>query len=249
MILGVRKGYWLLLALALMVVGAIVFAQVSPLFAVKGLAVAGPHAESFTSVLRNRLLLEDNLFQLDKQRILGEAMRQDDIGNIAFHFSWSGVINAEVNRFEPVALIGDREMAGIDRRGRMIPFDVEWGQVDLPILTGLKTRKLFEPPRDFRVMEVIAGLDSTRARMPAFYRQIAEVDFSDPTYLTVYLTSNTSRFLAVSRGFAQQMVKLYAVSGREDWCDGMVYNLAFDDVVIKERIKDKDGTDTDSDGT
>jgi hypothetical protein len=249
MILGVRKGYWLLLLMALTVVGAIIFAQVSPLFAVKGMAVAGPHADRFINVLRNRLLLEDNLFQLDKKRMLSDAMMQDDIGNVAFHFSWSGIINAEVNRFEPVALIGDKQMSGIDRRGRMIPFDIEWGQVDLPILTGLKIRRLFDVPGDYRVIEVLAGLDSTRTNLPDLYRQIAEIDFSDPTYLTVYLTSNTSRFLAVSRGFAQQMVKLYAVSGREDWSDGMVYNLAFDEVVIKERIKDKDGTDTDSDGT
>lgn len=249
MILGVRKGYWLLLWTALLIVGAVIFAHVSPLLAVRRTVVAGPYADRLETVLHKRLVLEDNLLQIDRRRMLSEAMMQDEIGNVALHFDWSGTITAEVNRFEPVALVDKGELYGLDRKARLIPYDTAWGQIDLPVLTGLPVRRLFETPRDFRVREVIAGLDSTRLRLPALYRQIAEVDFSDPTYLTVYLTSNTSRFLAVSRGFAGQMVKLYAVSGREDWSDGMVYNLAFDDVVIKERIKDKDGTDADTHGT
>jgi hypothetical protein len=249
MFLGVRKGYWLLLVTALLLVGAVIFAHVSPLMAVRRTVIAGPHAERLDSVLRGRLLLEDNLFEIDKKRMLSDAMMQDEIGNVALHFDWSGTITAEVNRFEPVALIDGGELFGIDRKGRLIPYDTAWGQIDLPILTGLKTRRLFDTPPDFRIVDVIAGLDSTRLNLPGFYRQIAEVDFSDPTYLTIYLTSNTSRFLAVSGNFADQMMKLYAVSTRDDWSDGAIYNLAFDDVVIKARKKDMNGTDADSNGT
>lgn len=249
MFLGVRRGFWLLLWAALVLVGAVIFARVSPLMAVRRTVVAGPHADRLESVLRKRLVLEDNLFEIDKKRMLSDAMLQDEIGNVVLHFDWSRTIKAEVNHFEPVALVGETQLYGIDRKGRLIPYDTAWGQVDLPVLTGLKTRRLFETPPDFRVVEVIAGLDSTRLNLPGLYRQIAEIDFSDATYLTVYLTSNTSRFLAVSGGFGGQMMKLYAVSSREDWSDGVVYNLAFDDVVIKERIKDKDGTDADTNGT
>ncbi len=249
MFLGVRKGYWLLLLLALLLVGAVVGARYSPLFAVRRMVIRGPHADRLDAVVRKQLNLEDNLFALDKQRLMQSAMRESCLGNVSFRFGLSGTFEAEVNQYAPVALIGQTELNGIDSRGRVIPYDTAWQQVDLPVLTGLKTRHLFEVPADFRVAEVIAGLDSARQNYPDLYHQIAEIDFSDPMYLTMYLTSGSGRILAVGNGFPDQMRKLYALFTQETWTGDAVYNLAFDNVVIKESNEEKNGTDADSNRT
>ena len=94
---------------------------------------------------------------------------------------------------------------------------------------------MFDTPKDYRVAEVICGLEEIKDEMPELYRQIAEIDFSDRVYVNIYLTTGNDRYLAGSRDFAGQLIKLDMVNRTVARSDDGCYNLLFDGVVIKQK--------------
>jgi hypothetical protein len=237
MFLGIRKKYWLYLASTVVLVGLMLFLNLSPVFAWRRTEVNGPYACRLEKVMQAGRWTQENLFRVDKHRVLEEALATEGIESIRIRLSLPDGIRAEVNRFEPVALVwggGDR-FFGLDRKCRLLPYDADWECIDLPVLTGLKCDRLFAPPSDFRVAEVISALETIRKDLPELHQQIAEIDFSDSVYVCLYMTSSQKRFLAKSINFASQLIKLHAISGITAWSEAGCCNLLYDDVVIEER--------------
>ncbi len=237
MFLGIRKKYWLYLASTVVLAGLMVFLNLSPVFAWRQTEVNGAYACRLEKVLQAERRTQKNLFRVDKRQVLEEALATKGIEKIRIRLSLPDGIRAEVNRFEPVALVwgdGDR-FFGLDKKCRLLPYDADWECIDLPVLTGLKYHKLFAPPSDFRVAEVVSVLETIRKDLPELYQQIAEIDFSDSVYVCLYMTSSRKKFLATSINFAPQLIKLHAISGIAAWSEEGCCNLLYDDMVIEER--------------
>ncbi len=235
MSLAIRKKYWWYLVATFMLVGMMVFLHLSPVFAVKGAEIQGPFADKLDGFSEKCLQSGGNIFRFDKSRLAHEMLDQDKVGNIKLSISLPNSIKGEVNRFEPMVLILTDKMYGLDRHCRLIPYDSAWKKIDVPILTGLRVKGLFQTPDDYRVADVMTGLIEINDEMPDLYRQIAEIDFSDDVYVSIYLTTGTDRYLAVSRDFTAQLIKLDVVSRTVARSDDGCYNLQYDGVVIKQR--------------
>lgn len=235
MFLGIRKKYWMLLGLAALLTGLMIFLQISPVFAVKGARVQGPFAEQFDKVSVEFIQPGKNLFRLDRKAMAEKMLGYDRVENVKISLDLPHVIAARINHFEPAALVMTDRLYGLDSHCQLIPFDTAWKEIDLPILTGLKFRRLFGAPDDYRVADVITGLSEIKDEMPDLYRQIAEINFSDHVYVSIYLTTGTDRYLASSRDFTAQLIKLDAVNRKVARSEDGCYNLVYNGVVIKQR--------------
>lgn len=234
MFLGIRRQYWMCLLAAVVLCGLVAFVRLSPVFALQRTDVSGPCSKSLGDTPRWSRIEGQNLFGIDRAALADNLLRADSVALVSIHLTLPDGVWAEVNRFEPVALVLGEAVYGIDRHCRIIPYDTAWETVDLPVLTGLGPLRLFEPPRDFRVAAVVDGLETIAEEMPDLHRVIAEIDFSDRVHVQIYLTTSTARFLALSKDFAAQIFKLYAVRDQAVFHDGDSYNLQYDDVVIKQ---------------
>lgn len=236
MFLGIRRKYWLYLNAAVLLAGLVLFLNLSPVFAWKRCNAHGPLSNKVEPVFADNITQNQNIFQIDIKNILATGLAKKEIEKIGVRLTLPDGITAEVNRFEPVALVagGNENLMGIGCHCRLIPFDSEWADIDLPILSGLKLAGLFETPHDFRVAKVVKALNEIKKEAPKLYGQLAEIDFSDQVYLTLYLTSSKKRFRVMSNGLAGQILKLAAVGGVDDWSEGGCYNLIYDGLVIRE---------------
>jgi hypothetical protein len=81
----------------------------------------------------------------------------------------------------------------------------------------------------------MSGLVRIKDEAPELYRQIAEIDFSNQVFVSIYLTTGTDRYLASGRNFAHQLFKLDVVNRAVARSDNGCYNLMYDGVVIRQR--------------
>ena len=235
MFLGIRKKYWWFLISTLTLIGLVAFLNLSPLFAVCEARLTGPFAVKLSDISEEFVTAGENLFRFDPGILAETMLSNEDIENVRFSLSIPDAVTVEVNRFEPAALMLSDKLYGLDRYCRLIPYDSAWDDVNLPVLTGIAGRQLFRAPDDYRAAEVISALVRIKDDMPELYRRIAEIDFSDNVYVSIYLTTGTDRYLACSRDFPSQLVKLDLVDRTVARSDGGCYNLLYDGVVIRQR--------------
>ena len=95
-------------------------------------------------------------------------------------------------------------------------------------------KKLFEIPDDFRLAEVIRGLDRLRETDADLYGVIAQIDFSDKVFLEMRTTISRSLFRMRSHRFYDQLQRLKQVCLHEEWNNHYVYDLTYDDFVIRQ---------------
>lgn len=232
MFLGIRKRYWLILTASVGITGMIAFFRVSPFFAVRTISVTGPFADRVSNTLPKDAI---SIFRYDRSTLARDLLASEHVENVSVTLDFPNAIHADINRFDPVALVLSKAMYGIDSRCRLLPYDSSWTDIDLPLLTGLECTGVFKSPRDFRVAGVLAGLMEIRGRLPRLCRQIAEIDFSDRVYVIIHLTTGSERYRTHSVDFATQLEKLAAVVNSGTRSEGGYYNMTYDGVVIKEQ--------------
>ena len=235
MFLGIRKRYWFVLIATAITAGAVVFASLSPVFAVRRIDLTGPFAAKLERMTQREMISPGSVFRIDKKELAEEMLLLDYIENVSLSLDFPYGIKGEINRFQPVALVLTDNLYGLDQYCRLLPYDSAWTELDLPVLTGLGCNRLFRGPGDFRVANVVAGLREIELSLPDLYRQIAEIDFSDRVYVGIYLTTGSNRFTASSRDFASQLWKLEAVKDSAARSADGSYNLIYDGVVVKEK--------------
>jgi cell division septal protein FtsQ len=234
-VVGIRKKYWWYLAATVMMTGLMAFVQLSPVFAVRRTEIRGPFAEKLDKYSNECLRSGENLFRLDRKALAGQMLTSDKVEKVYLSYSLPHGLCAEVNRFDPAALVLIDGLYGLDCHCRLLPFDSAWKNIDLPILTGLKNCRLFKTPPDFRLAGVMSGLLEIKDNMPELYRQIAEINFSDNVYVSIYLTTGTDRYLATTRDFTAQLIKLDIARRTVTRSDNGCYNLSYDGLVIRQR--------------
>lgn len=235
MVLGIRKKYWMILAATVLACGLLIFLNLSPLFAVNRINIAGPFAQRLGRAAPALPASGVTVFRYNRDDLAQRLLASEHVERVTVTLGFPDEINALVNQFEPVAMVLADVTYGLDRYCRLLPPDPAWERLDLPVLTGLKCRRMFEAPRDYRVAAVIAGLLDIEERLPRLYRQIAEIDFSDHVYVVIHLTTGSNRFRAQSRDFVTQLEKLDMIVNSGTRSEDGCYNLTYDGVVIKEK--------------
>lgn len=233
MFLGIRKKYWWFLLSTLTMVGLMIFLHLSPVFAVRQAELQGPYADKLDDISQDCAQSQENVFRLDKGKWAEMMLARENVENVRLSIRLPHSIKGEINRFDPAALIMTDRLYGLDRFYRLIPYDSTWDKIDLPLLTGLKINGLFRAPQDYRVADILSGLMEIKDEMPELYRQIAEIDFSDDVYVSIYLTTGTDRYLAGSRNFVAQLIKLDIVNRTVARSENGCYDLLYDGVVVK----------------
>ena len=232
MFLGIRRQYWWCLAASVMMIAGMLFLHTYSAFALKTSEVEGPLAEKIK--LGGKLHPGENVFRIDTGHLADTLLKSQAIENVTLYLNLPSGLMAEINQFEPVALVLTDKLYGLDIYSRLIPFDSAWETINLPVMTGLKSGNLFVIPGDYRIAGVVKGLEAVKEEIPALYQQIAEIDFSQKECVKIFLSSGQETFLARSQDFRDQLLKLYAVREMAIAIDGGCYNLQFDDVVIKQ---------------
>jgi hypothetical protein len=207
--------------------------HLSPVFAVRQAELKGPYADKLDDISRDCVQSQENIFSFDKEYWAETILARENVENVRLSIKLPCSIMGEINRFEPAALVMTDRLYGLDRFCRLIPYDSTWDKIDLPLLIGLKINGLFRGPQDFRAVDVLSGLMEIKDKMPELYRQIAEIDFSDDVYVSIYLTTGTDRYLAGSRNFVAQLIKLDIVNRTVARSENGCYDLLYDGVVIK----------------
>lgn len=235
MFLGIRKKYWGFLAATLALAGLMAFMHLSPVFALRRTTISGPLSDRIATGEAAAPGDGVNLFRFDKTELAGQLLAQANVEKVTLTLDMPHDLHAKINGFQPVALVMADRLSGLDDHARLIPYDPFWADKDLPVMTGLTCPRLFAAPDDYRIAEVIDGLVLVREEIPALYRQIAEVDFSDDACLTIFLTTGDERYIATSRDFAAQLLKLDMMRSYLGPGDGGWYDLQYGGVVIKRR--------------
>ncbi|MEE9442771.1 MAG: hypothetical protein V3V99_08900 [candidate division Zixibacteria bacterium] len=219
--------------ITLVIGGTILFANISSVFAWKSIEYSGPRADELNSKLEN-FPDETNIFRLNKDILTDTIMACDGIHNIALNYDLPSGIYAEVNRFTPLAILASEDLHGIDKFCRVIPYDTDWVSKDVPVITGLNSPRLFTHPDDFRIADVIRGLEEIKENLPELFARIAEIDFSSKIYLEIFLTTGHESYLAISRDFAAQLYKMHLFRETRLGLQGGQFNLQYAGVVIRK---------------
>ncbi len=234
MLFGVRTKFWWCLAATALLIGGVIFANVSSVFALQNCTVEGPLAEQLKASGIDSLQYGRNVFWLDSDAYMEKLLSFDRVDNVRLNLNLPTGISADINQFTPDALVLTNEVYGLDKSCRILPYDSLWQTKNLPVFTGLPKVSMFSVPNDYRVAEVLGGLLTIREELPELFNQIAELDFSDKTYIKIYVTTSTETFLARSHEFDNQLYKLQAIMEVAASDANAIYNLSYDGVVIKQ---------------
>ncbi|MFH1698954.1 MAG: hypothetical protein ABIE07_00065 [Candidatus Zixiibacteriota bacterium] len=233
MFLGIRKKYWICLIITAVIGGSTIFANISSVFGWKAIEYLGPGVDALKPKLENAPD-ETNIFRVNKSSMIETIMALDGIHNVALNYDLPSGIRAEVNRFRPLAMLASDDLYGIDRFCRVIPYDTTWESKDMPIITGLNTQRQFNQPDDFRMADVIHGLEEIKENSPELFAQIAEIDLSSKIYLEISLTTGHESYLAISEDLADQLYKLHLFRETGLGAQGGQFNLQYAGLVIKK---------------
>jgi len=225
-----------MLAATVILAAGMVFAQLSPVFALKRVELTGPLCENARVLMDDMVKEHPHILSLNQGNLVRKLLAQNGIDNVSLDWMVPDGLTAKVNCFAPAALVltGDGTIKALDKFGRLIPFDHEWADFDCPVLSGLPEGKLFEPLADYRLAEVIAVLNVIRDQNPGLYAMLAEFNFSDPVFIKLRTTVSHSVFLVRSHCLANQLRRLEVVCRQEKWENRYVYDLTYKGKVIRK---------------
>ncbi len=233
MFLGIRSKYWYYLCTSFLLIGMMMFAHFSPVFALRRFEVKGPlsSGKNMSQILATDSSI--NIFSLDKSDLALNILTNKKVGNVNIGINFPDGIVAHVNSFAPLALVLDKKLYGMDQQGRIVPYDYAWENIDLPVITGLKVGQMFSIPQDNRIWSVISGLNYASKSLPDLYAAISELDFSQARQVMIYCQHDQSRFVASASGFAMQLDHMWSILNLKNRPIGGCYDLQYDGMIIR----------------
>ncbi len=224
---------YLLATIVLVAATAVVY--YSPVFALRTSTVSGPYSELAAELLNRFADTGTSLFRQPVSKLADTAASLNAIRRIDISYKLPGTLTARTNVFDPVALVisSDNRLFGLDAHGRLLPPDSAWNIGTMPIVNGFSLPDLFEEPDDFRLGAMLKQLVKLRDEHNDLYAHIAEIDFSDSVYIHIYLITSNCTFMVTGDDLERQLRKLAEIAKLPEWSDAAVYDLHYDDVVIR----------------
>ena len=148
MFLGLRKKYWYYLIASLLMIGLMVFFQLSPAFALKRIDWQGSFTKDLDKVSKDFLCPSQNLFRFDRKELAQTLLDREDIINAHLSLKFPDGIYGEINRFDPAALIIDNGLYAFDRHCRLIPYESTWDEISLPVFVP-RSDSPYQVPKRF----------------------------------------------------------------------------------------------------
>ncbi len=157
---------------------------------------------------------------------------------VDIEYAWPRTLKITTNRFVPVCFVVDAatgRMHGLNRQGRMVPLSDEYRDWERPILTGVKTRGLFEHCEDVRVELVIPELIRLADDNIDFYRLIDEIDFGSEDGVRVLMSGLPYRLRVKAESFYTQVVDFvqFVEKYQPDITLARELDLRYNDMIVE----------------
>ena len=174
-----------------------------------------------------------NVFTISLSEIREMLKSDPSVGSVTFRRRLPHKLDCYLHEREPVALINLDRMAEVDAEGVIIPSDGRSMDIDLPVITGLKSRDMEEDSGVERVSKALKVLDLLKEFGFSPAEQLSEINMDGEEVVLVWMDSGT--LVKVGKdGFEERIRKFRAVfpSLREQGGLPDLIDLRFDKQVI-----------------
>ncbi len=184
-----------------------------PVFTIRTVQVEGTQHLDKARILKSAAIHPgENIFRADlakASRLLRKEFAAQDF--TLFRRLPDTIVIRVVER-EPVALINDGELVGVDAQGVLLPH-IGADMVDsLPIITGVTgARTLNEPGAKERLMAGLRLLDAITRQAPGVQKRISEINAANASTLGISLLDNGIEVVIGDGGWAGKLPNLEKV--------------------------------------
>lgn len=174
-----------------------------------------------------------NVFTISLSEIREMLKSNPSVGSMTFRRRLPHKLDCYLREREPVALINLDKMAEVDAEGVIIPAAGKSMDIDLPVITGLKSKDMLEDSGAERVGSALKVLDLLKEFGFSPAEQLSEINMDGEEVVLVWMDSGT--LVRVGKeGFEERIRKFRAVfpSLREQGSLPDLIDLRFDKQVI-----------------
>lgn len=174
-----------------------------------------------------------NIFTISLSEIREILKSDPSVGSVTFRRRLPHKLDCYLREREPVALINLDKMAEVDAEGVIIPAAFKSMDIDLPVITGLKSKDMLEDSGAERVGRALEVLDLLKEFGFSPAEQLSEINMDGEEVVLVWMDSGT--LVRVGKeGFEERIRKFRAVfpSLREQGGLPDLIDLRFDKQVI-----------------
>ena len=231
--------------LAILIIGAIVFAMVSPIFNVTNIIVSGNSKLTTAEVISlSGIENNQNIFRISRSRVINNVKQNAYVNTVEIHKSYPGTIEIVVEERLPNFMLQfGNGYVYINNQGYMLEISNE--KLTLPIITGYSTSQDSLVAGNRLVEEDLAKLGTAIRIMNAAQSNeisnlITTIDISDSNNYTLYLESERKTvYLGDCSNLETRILYLVGILQNEKEHEGEIFinmNLNTDNPFFREKV-------------
>ena len=183
----IGKVYLILLAGAVVIGGATAACKYTNVFKLKRVTVI---PEGYADSKSIGLPMEQNLFALPIEKAAEQLLRKGKVIKVDIDYSLPDGIDIMINDIKPCAFVVDdngQSLFALDDRCYLLPYNNQDGELNCPLITGLKKTKAYSHAADRRLPMIIEQLAQLKDDSPDFYLALSCVDLANDEYVSLYI--------------------------------------------------------------
>ncbi|MEW5925256.1 MAG: hypothetical protein AB1746_14840 [Candidatus Zixiibacteriota bacterium] len=183
----IGKVYLILLAAAIVIGGATAACKYAGVFKLKRVTVM---PEGYADSKRINLPMEHNLFALPIEEAADQLLKKGKVIKVDIDYSLPDGIEITINDIRPCAFViddGGQTLFALDDRCYLLPYNDRDGELECPLITGLKRTKAYSHAADRRLPMIIEQLEWLKDDSPDFYLALSCMDLSNDDYVSLYI--------------------------------------------------------------
>ena len=231
--------------LAILIIGAIVFAMVSPIFNVTNIIVSGNSKLTTAEVISlSGIENNQNIFRISRSHVINNVKQNAYVNTVEIHKSYPGTIEIVVEERVPNFMLQfGNGYVYINNQGYMLEISNE--KLTLPIITGYSTSQDSLVAGNRLVEEDLAKLGTAIRIMNAAQSNeisnlITTIDISDSNNYTLYLESERKTvYLGDCSNLETRILYLVGILQNEKDHEGEIFinmNLNTDNPFFREKV-------------
>lgn len=231
--------------LAILIIGAIVFAMVSPIFNVTNIIVSGNSKLTTAEVISlSGIENNQNIFRISRSHVINNVKQNAYVNTVEIHKSYPGTIEIVVEERVPNFMLQfGNGYVYINNQGYMLEISNE--KLTLPIITGYSTSQDSLVAGNRLVEEDLAKLGTAIrimnvAQSNEISNLITTIDISDSNNYTLYLESERKTvYLGDCSNLETRILYLVGILQNEKDHEGEIFinmNLNTDNPFFREKV-------------
>ena len=132
-----------------------------------------------------------SLFGQPLDSLTSQLLLEANIARVDINYSLPGQLNITTNQFDPACFVLDSksgQLMGLTSQGRLVPIRDRQSNWELPVITSVRTGKLFGNCKDVRVGLIVNHLNQLRSDQEDIFRLINEIDLSNSACVIVSIS-------------------------------------------------------------